>query len=127
MGGAFMPSPPHEVHPAARLTLLIPAKAGIQGRGLGPRFRGDERKMPRAGRRLRDARAWAELRPLQSPAYAWPTAPRGLVRDNTKPSFAIKDPWEVKMTSMRLWHLGGALIAAIWLAPAAFAQVPQAH
>jgi len=28
------------------------------------------------------------------------------------------------MTSMRLWHLGGALIAAIWLAPAAFAQAP---
>src|SRR5262249_55756761 len=25
---------------------------------------------------------------------------------------------------MRLWHLGGALIAAIWLAPAAFAQAP---
>jgi hypothetical protein len=23
---------------------LIPAQAGIQGRGLGPRFRGDERK-----------------------------------------------------------------------------------
>ena len=28
------------------------------------------------------------------------------------------------MTSMRLWHLGGALIAAMWLAPAAFAQAP---
>src|SRR5262247_655746 len=81
------------------------------------------RSMPRAGR-WRDARAGAELRRLQSPAYAWPPAPRGLPRDNTKPSFAIKDPWEVKMTSMRLWHLGGALIAAIWLAPAAFAQAP---
>src|SRR5262249_24504168 len=35
-----------------------------------------------------------------------------------------QNPWEVKMTSMRLWHLGGALIAAMSLAPAAFAQAP---
>src|SRR4029453_3288492 len=39
-----------------------------------------------------------------------------------------QNPWEVKMTSMRLWHLvwhlGGALIAAMGLAPAAFAQAP---
>ena len=28
------------------------------------------------------------------------------------------------MTSMRLWHLGGALIAAAWVAPAVFAQGP---
>src|SRR5262252_5088892 len=35
-----------------------------------------------------------------------------------------QDPWEEKMTLMRLRHLGGALIAAMWLAPAAFAQAP---
>ena len=28
------------------------------------------------------------------------------------------------MTSMRLWHLGGALIAAAWVAPSVFAQAP---
>jgi len=103
MGGAFMPSPPHKVHPAARLHALLLQKI--------------------------DASCWtpspsAELRRLQSPAYAWPPAPRGLLRDDTKLKLRNQDPWEVKMTSMRLWHLGGALIAAIWLAPAAFAQAP---
>src|SRR5215467_15718910 len=32
-------------------TPIIPAKAGIQGRGLGPRFRGDERKSERTAER----------------------------------------------------------------------------
>jgi len=53
-----------------------------------------------------------------------PPAPRGLLRGKAKLKLRNQDPWEVKMTSMRLWHLGGALIAAIWLAPAAFAQAP---
>ena len=87
MGGAFMPPPPREVHPAARL----------------------------------HTRKRAELRRLQSPAYACPL-PR-IRGQGEAPCFAIKS-WEAKMTSLRLWHLGGALIAAAWVAPAAFAQAP---
>jgi len=87
MGGAFMPLPSREVHPAARL--------------------------------LRKKRA--ELRRLQSPAYACPLPASA---GKAKPSASQSNPWEAKMTSMRLRHLGGALIAAAWVAPAAFAQSP---
>jgi hypothetical protein len=87
MGGAFMPLPPREVHPAARL----------------------QRKK------------CAELRRLQSPAYACPLPASA---GKAKASASQSNPWEAKMTSMRLWHLGGALIAAALVAPAAFAQGP---
>src|ERR1700756_1218307 len=87
MGGAFMPLPPREVHPAARLH-----------------------------RKKR-----AELRRLQSPAYACPLPASA---GQAKPCASQSNPWEAKMTSMRLWHLGGALIVAAWGAPAAFAQAP---
>src|SRR5260370_31309079 len=87
MDGAFMPLPPREVHPAARLH-----------------------------RKKR-----AELRPRHAPAYACPLPASA---GKAKPSASQSNPWEAKMTSMRLRHLGGALIAAAWVAPAAFAQGP---
>src|SRR5262245_66233509 len=82
MGGAFMPLPPREVHPPARL----------------------------------HRKKCAELRQLRSPAYACPLPASA---GKAKPSASQSNPWEAKMTSMRLRHLGGALIAAAWVAPAA--------
>src|SRR5262249_46504192 len=86
MAAAFMPPPPRQVPPAARL----------------------------------HTRKCAELRRLRSPAYACPLPASAGKRS----PLLCNNPWEAKMTSMRLWHLGGALIAAAWVAPAAFAQAP---
>src|SRR5260221_13157468 len=87
MGGAFMPLPPREVHPAARL--------------------------------LRKKRA--ELRRLQSPAYACPLPASA---GKAKPCASQSNPWEAKMTAMALRHLGRAVTGAAGVAPAAFAQSP---